>query len=113
MQQQNRILGSPMENGPRDIDLSPFITECLDALAWADADRLERSEMRMREIERAWLDGRDRARLEAGVNDVLAFARVLQTTRANLDLIGKFARANSVDLEYWPNPAVRECIAKG
>jgi len=46
MQQQNRILGSPMENGPRDIDLSPFITECLDALAWADADRLERSEMR-------------------------------------------------------------------
>lgn len=112
MQEPIQIHGSQEKNGLIHIQLSPIISECLDALVRVDLDRLERSEARMHEIESACSHGHSRISLHADIDDLLAFARVLQNTRANLELIAKFNRARSGDLEYVPHAAERHNVAK-
>lgn len=91
----------------------PIVVECLDALARADADRLERCLKEVRDIKESSSEMQGRAGSSMSTDDLLAFARVLQVTRANFDLLAKCSHSDAAELEYRPDPASRGCEARG
>lgn len=85
---------------------SAIVAECLNALATADADRLDQIRDRLRKIESAWSDGNRRTELNLSAPDLLVLERVLQMTRANFDLMVP-CRPDCSALEYVPRARQR------
>jgi hypothetical protein len=91
------------------------VGEALDALGRLDADQLERTscscENWLREREPAGLD-REHSDIEInGSGEIGLFARLLETTKANIGLICQSRLMSSVQLEYVPGAGRRECGA--
>jgi len=91
---------------PDRLQLNSIVADSLDALARVDADHLERSRELLREFEGSQKVDRQ-AGIELSVHDLPAFARVLQAMETTIDLMARYRRSDSVELEYRPRPANR------
>jgi hypothetical protein len=101
-----------MGQGRKQVELSSMISDCVDALTRADADRIEWLRNRLRNIEDAGSNELGPVCLRGDIGDLMVLDRALQWTRANLDLIARFLRVNSVALEYSPSSATRVGASK-
>jgi len=103
MQQRSRPEEGEFDS--KSAELNSIVARCTDALMRVDADELEQCRERIAEIERVDLKREDRIGSDAGLQRLRVFARVLEITRANLDLLARFGSSDSVMLEYSPDRA--------
>lgn len=93
------------------LHLNSLVADSLDALAKSDAEHLEQIRESLREFEEGRKIDRQ-AGIEVGVDDLTAFARVLQATETTIDLIARYRRIDSPELEYLPRPANRGSVTR-
>jgi hypothetical protein len=95
-------------------ELKEFVVEASKALAHLDADRLEELALSCQALNRALVpvDADQRAALAAQARNALGemavFARVLEATRANLNVMKRLQELRAGRLEYGQLPAAAD-----
>jgi hypothetical protein len=90
----------------RDLKLKELVVEASRSLARLDADRLEELALSCQALNRDLLQGGGDARVALAVEareatgEVAVFARVLEATRANLDVMHRLRDLRQGRLEY-------------